>query len=125
MRGHGTVLLCEDDAPVRELIARTLREVGYTVLDAASGGRGLALAAAPGTRVDLLITDVVMPDISGCDVVTRLREARPGLPAILISGYSPETLDRFMLAQDRCGFLAKPFSREQLLTRADALLAGR
>jgi CheY-like chemotaxis protein len=108
--GSETILLAEDDEALRELAARTLREAGYTVLEAADGVAASALAVQHGTAVDLLLTDVVMPRQSGRELAADLRRARPSLPVLFMSGYS----DAIAQSGADDPLLPKPFTPEEL-----------
>ncbi|HEY1586731.1 MAG TPA: response regulator, partial [Polyangia bacterium] len=92
---------------------------GYEVLDAEHGPRALEIAAAHGGDIELLVSDVVMPRMSGFEVAEALRRARPALRVLLISGYPGDQVSGDV------AFLAKPFSRETLLERVAQLLANR
>jgi PAS domain S-box-containing protein len=121
-RGTETVLLVEDEAAVRHLADRILSELGYTVLAAANGEEALRVAGAHGLeRIDLVLTDVVMPVMSGTEMVERLRARRPDLRILFTSGY-PGTagVDRF-LDQD-AGFLQKPFTMDVLTQKVREVL---
>ncbi|HEX5385716.1 MAG TPA: ATP-binding protein [Gemmatimonadales bacterium] len=118
MQGRGTVLLAEDDAAVRALAARTLREAGYHVLEADDGGAARVLAAEHAAEIDLLITDVTMPVASGPELVQALRTRRPSVPVLLISGYAADAVSgRGALEKDAL-CLAKPFTPDELLAAA-------
>jgi PAS domain S-box-containing protein len=109
-----SVLVVDDSELPRTVIARTLAEHGFEVLEAADGQQALALAGAPGRALDLLVTDVVMPGLSGPALAARMRALFPRLRILLVSGYSEEAVD---LAPLRPGarFLAKPFTHGELL----------
>lgn len=109
--GGETVLVVEDEAPVRALVVEALTASGYAVLDAGSGPAALWVWQRHGARVDLVLCDMVMPDgLNGVELVTRLRGDRPGVRVVLMSGYQDQG-DRV----ERAGFLAKPFSLHDLL----------
>jgi len=120
-RGHETILLVEDEPQVRALAERTLRELGYRVLSAASGLEGLAVEASYAGPIDLVVSDVVMPLMSGPQMVAELKRRRPELLALLVSGYAYESTDGGNLPPGT-HFLAKPFSPEDLTHRVRALL---
>jgi PAS domain S-box-containing protein len=123
-----TVLVVEDEWAVRSLIDHVLRDAGYTVLEADNGQAALELAGKVGARIDLLLTDVVMPGMSGREVARRLRAERADLRVVFMSGYSYDAL-----FSDEDGgvsdFLPKPFPPDLLLEKVEALLraapAGR
>lgn len=115
LTGTGTVLLVEDEDPVRLFAARALRGKGYTVLEARSGEAALDMLDEPDQQtIDLLITDVVMPGIDGPTLVKRVRGSRPNLPVICISGYSEDALRQRIADTTGITFLPKPFSLKQL-----------
>jgi PAS domain S-box-containing protein len=106
--GAGTVLLVEDEASVRAFTSRLLRSYGYTVLEARDGEDGLRIAAAH-ADIDLLVTDLVMPHMGGRRLAELLVAARPGLPVLLLSGYTREPLEN-----ESWPLLLKPFTPDQL-----------
>jgi len=108
-RGAGeTVLVVEDERLLRGMVSRTLRRLGYRVLEAANGVEARRLWAAEGPSVDLLLTDMVMPErISGIDLARELRATKPSLPVVVMSGYSAELTDG---EADDVLFLGKPFT---------------
>ncbi len=118
----GTILVAEDEAPLRRLIATTLATAGYHVLPAASGEEALALAS-PSQRIDLLLTDVIMPGMSGPELVSRFHATRPGCPILYLSGYDNDLIDQKTL-ESTASFLPKPFMPRALLTRIAELLAA-
>ena len=120
--GSETILLCEDDAPVRELITQSLQAAGYTVLAAGTGGEGLEVARNHAGAVDLLITDVIMPDMNGRALAERLAAMRPDLPTLFISGYTSNVIAQHGVLEEGVEFLEKPFTRQDLLTKARAVL---
>ncbi|HUH82974.1 MAG TPA: PAS domain-containing protein [Stellaceae bacterium] len=114
LTGAGTVLLVEDEDPVRLFSARALRNKGYRVIEAKSGEAALDVITSGSEKVELLITDVVMPRMDGPTLVRQVRELHPDMKVIFISGY---TEDAFRKRLDRDGdihFLPKPFSLKQL-----------
>jgi len=110
--GGGTVLLVEDEDPVRLFGARALRSKGYKVIEARTGEAALELLRS--TAFDLLITDMVMPKVGGAEVIREARKLMPELPVICISGYTEESVAREVEAIEEVHFLAKPFSLKQL-----------
>ncbi len=122
-RGHETILLCEDDSPVRELIAQSLRASGYTVISAGTGREGLEAAEGHNGHIDLLITDVIMPDMNGRALSERLIAVRPGVATLFISGYTSNVIAHHGVLNDGVEFLEKPFTRQGLLTKVREVLA--
>lgn len=118
--GDEVILLCEDDDAVREPIAEMLRSVGYDVTVASTGNEGLA--AAKDRQFDLLIADVIMPDMNGREASERLRKLQPSLEILFISGYSANILMRQGVLEENTHFLAKPFTRTTFLRKLRAVL---
>jgi len=119
-----TVLLIEDEATVRALTVRLLKRAGYTVLHAANGRDALEIAAAHPTRIDLVISDVVMPDMGGREVVELLRQARNDFKVMYMSGYNEDEILRRGIRSSADGFLEKPFTRDALLEMVTRILRG-
>jgi CheY-like chemotaxis protein len=122
-RGNERIVLCEDEAAVRDLVAAVLTRSGYSVATAETPAQALLLVADEAAPPDLLLTDVVMPDMSGPDLARRARSLRPGLRVLLMSGYSRESLDRETIRLD-AGFLAKPFTPAGLAGAVRDVLDG-
>ncbi|MCZ6845491.1 MAG: PAS domain-containing protein [Alphaproteobacteria bacterium] len=112
--GVGTVLLVEDEDAVRLFSARALRAKGYKVLEARTGEAALELLGAVDDYIDLMITDVVMPEMDGPTLIKEMRNSRPDLRVICISGYAEETFRDKLDESDDIHFLPKPFSLNQL-----------
>ena len=110
--GTETVLVVEDEDEVRRLLCRTLRECGYTVLDAARPQEALTLVEA--NRIDLLVTDVVMPQMSGRVLADLLTDAIPALRVLFVSGYAEQAVFQHGMVRGQWPYLAKPFSPDQL-----------
>jgi PAS domain S-box-containing protein len=122
--GAGTrILLVEDDESVRTLMADILGDAGYSVVSAGHPANALALAAS-GHAPDILVTDVIMPGMSGRDLAQRLLAERPGLCVLYVSGYAGEALTRHGGIEVGEHFLTKPFSERGLLDAVAAALAG-
>jgi PAS domain S-box-containing protein len=123
-RGDETVLLVEDEPAVRALARRLLRKQGYTVLEAEHGAAALELARQqPGRQIDLLITDIVMPHVSGLELVERLTAERPTLKVLLMSGYNDSHGIEAALGSGRA-LITKPFTLEALARRVREVLDG-
>ena len=119
-RRTGTILVVEDDNGVRRFAGRVLETAGYTVLAAPNGVAAVELSLE--VPVDLLLTDVVMPGMSGRDVAARLTAARPGLKVIYMSGHTDKGIVHDGVLEPGIEFLGKPFSAEALLTAVDSSL---
>jgi two-component system cell cycle sensor histidine kinase/response regulator CckA len=124
LSGSGTVLLVEDEDPVRLFAARALRGKGYTVLEARSGDAALELLTAEAPEIDLMVTDVMMPGIDGPTLIREVRKTRPGLPVVCVSGYSEDALRQRIADADSVAFLPKPFSLKQLAQAVKVAAAG-
>ncbi|MBW2541171.1 MAG: PAS domain-containing protein [Deltaproteobacteria bacterium] len=113
-RGNETILLIEDEEPVRRLCTHALEKLGYTVISAKGGGEGLELASRIEGSLDALITDVVLPDMRGPEVAERLRNARPDVAVLFISGYTHDAIARDGVLERSVNFLQKPFTMTKL-----------
>jgi PAS domain S-box-containing protein len=121
--GRGTILVVEDEQPVRRLVKRVLEMRGYRVIDAASGPEALAALEANPAPVQLLITDVIMPKFSGRELAQQLLRRQPSLRVIYMSGYTGATALEPEPTGDGVAFVQKPFSPEQLLRKVSELLS--
>ena len=113
-----TILVVEDEDAIRTLTHRILTRHGYQVVEAASPAAALELDVQP----DLLLTDVVMPGMSGKDMADRMRESHPALPVLFMSGYTDNVMDRYGLDAAGDSLLHKPFNAQQLLSAVQDLL---
>ena len=109
-----TILLVEDEAAVRKVLRHMLATLGYAVIEAGCAPEALSVAAGYEGPIDLLLTDVVMPETNCERFVEQLRAARPGVKVIYISGYSPEVLDQHGHEVSDPDFIQKPFTAEAL-----------
>ena len=116
-RGRETILLVEDSGPVRRLVERMLSRKGYTVLAAESATAALRHCSRHEGPIDLLLTDVVLPRISGPEIARQARELRPELRVLFMSGFTDETLTQHGLSSLEPDLLAKPFSSSTVLAR--------
>jgi two-component system cell cycle sensor histidine kinase/response regulator CckA len=111
----GTVLLVEDDEAVRRLMVATLDALGFAVLVAPGWREALVLARRDEVSVDLLLTDVVMPELSGKELWEQLRAVRPRLPVLYMSGYTADVIARHGILEEGVNFIQKPFTMDDLL----------
>lgn len=118
------VLVVEDRDVVRDLAQEVLEASGFDVV-AVDGGREALAAVAAGELFDLLLTDVVMPEMSGPELAVKLRVQHPRLPVLYMSGYTDDVLSTHELSQDATAFLRKPFSNAELVSAARGLLDAR
>jgi signal transduction histidine kinase/ActR/RegA family two-component response regulator len=120
--GHGTVLLAEDEAPLRVLAAETLKRLGYHVLAAGNGLEALVAADQYEGEIDIVVTDIVMPRMGGPELVEKLRRKRPGFHVIFMSGYTEAAvLENANIGKDAV-LLNKPFSTETLVRKMREVL---
>jgi CheY-like chemotaxis protein len=122
--GTETILLVEDEEGVRELVRDYLRNNGYHVLEAADGVKAQDLAAAHRGPIQLLITDVVMPRVSGRELATRLTAARPHMKVLYISGYTDDSIFRHGVLEGGMAFLQKPFTLKSIGQKIREVLDG-
>jgi PAS domain S-box-containing protein len=123
--GHETILLVEDEAQLRRLGKRILQRLGYTVLDAASPGDALTLCERHPGEIHLLLTDVVMPHMNGMELEARIRASRPGVKALFMSGYTPDTIAHRGVLDPGIDFLQKPFAADALGRKVREVLDRR
>ena len=122
---HGTVLLAEDEQVVRDLTARILTGVGFEVLSAGGGHQAVALAQQHDGPIDLLLTDVVMADINGCELARQISQRIPSIPVVFMSGHSRASLAQYGVQQEEFAFLQKPFSPQTLIDTVNEALSKR
>jgi CheY-like chemotaxis protein len=123
-RGKETVLLVEDEESLRRMARRALERNGYTVLEADCGEKALEAARAHDGPIEVLVTDMVMPRVTGKALAEQIRRVRPTLKVLFMSGYSPDAIDQESLLADGARFLPKPFSPDQLASHVRQLLEG-
>jgi two-component system cell cycle sensor histidine kinase/response regulator CckA len=123
--GARTVLVVDDAAIVRRLAFRLLSEAGYRVFEAGGASEALEVVQMSRAKIELVLVDVVMPEVNGVDLARLIREASPTTAIVFMSAFPAEVLVREGLRNTQVRFLAKPFTREELLRSvADALTAG-
>ncbi len=123
LTGHGIILLVEDEEGLRALNARGLSSRGYTVLEAGNGVEALEVLAEKG-HVDLVVSDVVMPEMDGPTLLRELRARDPNVKIIFVSGYAEEAFAKNLPTNEQYAFLAKPFTLKQLVAIVKETLAG-
>ncbi len=123
LTGSGTVLLVEDEEAVRKFAARALSRQGYKVLEAGSGTEALEVFMAAEQRVDLVVSDIVMPEMDGPTLLKELRRSQPDLRIIFISGYAEDAL-KTLDDNDDFMYLAKPFQLKDLVATVKSALSG-
>jgi CheY-like chemotaxis protein len=120
--GDKTILLVEDEAQVRNLTGRILRTLGCRVLEAPDGSEALRIAQEYEGGIDLVITDVVMPKMSGKALVTMLESIRPGIKSLYVSGYTDDEIVNHGILDSRVAFLQKPFTLDSLTSKVAGLI---
>jgi CheY-like chemotaxis protein len=124
-RGTETILLAEDSAGVRAVAREVLQRNGYAVIQASDGRAALELAATHSGTIHLLVTDVIMPEMSGRQLADRLRDERPELQVLFVSGYTDDAIIRHGILEPGIAFLQKPFTPEALARKVRAVLDER
>jgi PAS domain S-box-containing protein len=124
-KGHETLLLVEDEPRVRQVLARTLKVLGYGVLEAGNGHEAMKLWQTRGDQVDLLLTDMMMPEgITGLELAEKLRATKPNLKVIISSGYSPEMVQLGKATKQGIAYLTKPYEVSVLSATVRGCLDG-
>src|SRR5207237_6812316 len=116
LTGQGTILLVEDEEGLRTLNARGLQSRGYTVVQASNGIEALEELARQGGQVDLVVSDVVMPEMDGPTLMKELRKRNPDIKIVFVSGYAEDAFDKSLPDPKQFNFLPKPFTLKQLVT---------
>ncbi|MBU1741790.1 MAG: response regulator, partial [Proteobacteria bacterium] len=123
-RGTETILLLEDETPVRQAAARILAKYGYTVLEAQNAGEGLMISENHPGPIHLLLTDVVLPKISGVQFAERLAGIRPETKVLFMSGYTDEAVFHHGVPAEGVNFIAKPFTPRSLARKVCQVLSA-
>lgn len=124
LTGQGTILLVEDEDGLRSLNARGLRSRGYTVLEASNGIEALDVLAERDGAIDLVVSDVVMPEMDGPTLLRTMRERNPDLRIIFVSGYAEDAFARSLPENQQFSFLPKPFTLSQLVAQVKETMSG-
>jgi len=124
LTGQGTILLVEDEEGLRALNARGLVSRGYSVLQAGNGVEAIEVLEQNGGQVDLVVSDVVMPEMDGPALLIELRKRNPALKIIFVSGYAEEAFEKSLPDGEQFSFLAKPFTLKQLVAAVKETMAG-
>ncbi|MEH6951061.1 ATP-binding protein [Nitrobacter sp. NHB1] len=123
LTGHGTILLVEDEEGLRSLNARGLRSRGYSVIEASNGIEALEALDEKDGAVDLVVSDVVMPEMDGPTLLREMRVRNPDLKIIFVSGYAEEAFDKSLPENEQFAFLAKPFALSALIAKVKETMA--
>ena len=124
LTGRGTILLVEDEDGLRALNARGLASRGYTVLEAGNGVEAIDVLEKADGQVDLVVSDVVMPEMDGPTLLRELRNRNPSLKIIFVSGYAEDAFQKHLPEHGQFAFLPKPFTLKQLVTAVKDTLAA-
>jgi two-component system cell cycle sensor histidine kinase/response regulator CckA len=124
LTGRGTILLVEDEDSVRAFGSRALSSRGYTVLQASSGIEALEVFASHDGSIELVVSDVVMPEMDGPTLLRELRQRRPDLKVIFVSGYAEDAFRKNLPEGEQFAFLPKPFTLKQLIEAVKDTIAA-
>jgi len=124
LTGQGTILLVEDEDGLRSLNARGLRSRGYTVIEAGNGIEALEALESQGGEVDLVVSDVVMPEMDGPTLLAEMRKRNPQLKFIFVSGYAEDAFEKSLPQNQQFNFLPKPFTLSQLVAAVKETMAA-
>ncbi|MEW5734299.1 MAG: transporter substrate-binding domain-containing protein [Thermodesulfobacteriota bacterium] len=124
VRGHETILLVEDEHSILRMAARMLEKLGYNVIPAATPGQAIRLAREHAGRIDLLMTDVVMPEMNGRELAKNLMSLYPGLKRLFMSGYTADVIAYHGVLDEGVNFIQKPFSMSNLAAKVRESLEG-
>jgi PAS domain S-box-containing protein len=124
-RGTETVLVVEDQTDVRDYTAAALQSYGYRVLKAGSAAEALSICAREGEHIDLVLTDVVMPNVGGLELAGLLAKLRPGMRILYMSGYTDNAIIQLGVPDEAAEFITKPFGPERLAAKVRAALGPR
>ena len=124
LTGEGTILLVEDEEGLRALNARGLASRGYTVLQAGNGVEAIDVLEKSDGKVDLVVSDVVMPEMDGPTLFRELRNRNPDLKIIFVSGYAEDAFQKHLPADGQFDFLPKPFTLKQLVAKVKETMAA-
>ncbi|MGD9547621.1 MAG: PAS domain S-box protein [Candidatus Krumholzibacteriia bacterium] len=125
VRGTETVLVVEDNPAILEMIRRMLEDCGYRVMQAESPARAIDLVVSRKERIDLMITDVIMPGMNGKELSEEIRRHCPGIDCLFMSGYSPDVISRQGILDEGIHFIQKPFTLEGLTSTVRSVLDDR
>jgi len=125
LRGNETIFVVDDEPSIRQLIMDTLEPLGYRLLEASCGEEALQRSAMFRDKIDLLLTDVIMPDMNGHELAERLNKTRPETEVLYMSGYTDETISRLGITHIKKRFIQKPLTPKKLAGIIRELLNGR
>ncbi len=123
-KGSETILLAEDEFTLRAMTSRLLERIGYRVIAAENGAEALAVVEGSNERIDLLITDVVMPQMNGSELARRICRTHPEVKVLFTSGYADELLGRHGVLTEEVHYIGKPYTPEALAQKVRDVLEG-
>lgn len=118
-----TILLAEDSDVVRKVITRMLEDSGFNVIQASCGEDALSISRVVSVSIDLLLTDIVMPKMSGLELADLISYERPGVPIIFMTGYSEEAIEGKGISGENREWIPKPFTQEEIVAKAWKMLS--
>jgi two-component system cell cycle sensor histidine kinase/response regulator CckA len=124
LTGQGTILLVEDEDGLRSLNARGLRSRGYSVIEASNGIEAMEALDEKDGAVDLVVSDVVMPEMDGPTLLREMRKRNPNLKIIFVSGYAEEAFDKSLPENEQFAFLPKPFALSALVEKVKEIMTA-
>ena len=122
VRGNTTILAVDDNPAVRKMILDALEPLGYKALIAASGKEALEICGMKKEKIDLILADIVMPEINGRQLIKKLQSVRPGLQALLMSGYPEDVVGPNSILEPHLNFISKPFVTATLVQKINQVL---
>lgn len=122
LRGHETLLVVEDEFMVRELVCDTLRSSGYKILEAANGKEAIKVYTQNKQKIDLVLTDVIMPEMSGRKLIETLTKSHPDIVALYMSGYTDDAIIKHGVLEPGMAYIQKPFSPNGLIQKVKSVL---
>jgi two-component system cell cycle sensor histidine kinase/response regulator CckA len=125
LTGQGTILLVEDEDGLRSLNARGLRSRGYSVIEASNGVEAIEALEEKHGAVDLVVSDVVMPEMDGPTLLREMRTRNPNLKIIFVSGYAEEAFEKSLPENEQFAFLAKPFALSALVEKVKETMTSQ
>ncbi len=121
--GRGTILVCEDDDAVRDLTSRILESAGYSILPAETPTDAAKLAQSHDGKIDLLLTDMVMPELNGHELAELIKPLRPDMRVVYMTGYTPDEMQRIGIDTEEDLLISKPFSPATLTSKVNEALS--
>jgi signal transduction histidine kinase/CheY-like chemotaxis protein len=123
LKGSGTVLLVEDEEIVRHMATKILKKIGYRVINVETPQAAIALCENRAKKIDLILTDVVMPEMNGCEMIERISAIRPGIKVLFMTGYSADLVAQRGICEENMYLIQKPFDMASLNTKIKEILA--